>query len=299
MSAIIVFVATAYALSIALSLVVGLTGGHESPLIGLRYLSMFLPAVSVLIPSAMGEAPRVRWDHFPLRYLPVALFLMPAVLHAVALPMLVRLEGPVEWQEWLTPQADGLYHTPADRGWGTLTLAGLAGRIMLNAVVGLVVVSILAFFEEVGWRGWLLPRLKDRMGARAAVVVTAIIWAVWHVPFQLSGIQHIDAVSPVELALGVPFGIMATGLILGWLWLRTESIWIVSIAHGALNNWGQYAFKYMKDPAGPNIAETVALDAQAVGAGFLALLVIGAVLLWAVPQESTARMAQGSETPRL
>jgi membrane protease YdiL (CAAX protease family) len=128
------------------------------------------------------------------------------------------------------------------------------------------------------------------MGARTAVVVTAIIWAVWHVPFQLSGIQHIDAVSPVELALGVPFGIMATGLILGWLWLRTESLWIVSIAHGALNNWGQYAFKYMKDPVGPNIAETVALDAQAVGAGFLALLVIGAVLLWwAVPQERTAR----------
>jgi membrane protease YdiL (CAAX protease family) len=34
---------------------------------------------------------------------------------------------------------------------------------------------------------------------------------------------------------------MAAGLIIGWLWLRTESIWLAAIAHGAMNNWGQYA----------------------------------------------------------
>ena len=49
MRAILAFVGASYALAIALSLVVGLTGGHESPLIGLGYVSMFLPAVSVLI----------------------------------------------------------------------------------------------------------------------------------------------------------------------------------------------------------------------------------------------------------
>ena len=79
MKAILVFVATAYALSIALSLVIGFTGGHQSPLIALGYLSMFLPAVSVLIVSVtMKEPLRIRWDRLPLRYLPVALFLIPA-----------------------------------------------------------------------------------------------------------------------------------------------------------------------------------------------------------------------------
>jgi membrane protease YdiL (CAAX protease family) len=289
MKAIVAFVTTAYALSIVLSLVVGLSGGHDSPLIGLAYLSMFLPAVSVLIVnSAMNEAPRVRWDHFPLTYLPVALFLIPGILHAVMLPLFARA-GPIAWQDWLTPQADGLYHTPASRGWGTLTIYGLAERIALNAVVGLAVVSFLAFFEEIGWRAWLLPRLADRMGARRAVVATAVIWGLWHVPFQLSGIQHIDGVSAVRLALSGPLGIMITGLIIGWLWLRTESIWVVSIAHGALNNWGQYALKYMKDATGPNVAEQVARDLQVLGAGFLALLVVGIVLLW--------RGAAPSETP--
>ena len=277
---ILTFVAIAYALSIALSLVVGLTGGYQSPLIGLRYLSMFLPAIAVLILTlAMNEPARHLTTPFPWRYLPIALFLIPVVLHAVMLPTMMALQGTIAWQDWLTPQADGLYRTPESRGWGTLTLTGLAGRIALNAVVGLVVVTFLAYFEEIGWRAWLLPRLEDRIGPRRAVVVTAVIWGFWHVPFQLSGIQHVDGVAPVRLAMGAPFGIMATGLVIGWLWLRTENVWIVSIAHGALNNWGQYAFKYMKDPEGPHIEEVIASDLQVAAAGSLALLVVGTILL--------------------
>jgi membrane protease YdiL (CAAX protease family) len=189
------------------------------------------------------------------------------------LPAIAAVEGRLPWEDWLTRQADGLYHAPASRGWGTLTIQGLIGHIVLNAVVGLVIASFLSFFEEVGWRAWLLPRLKDRMSPRRAVVVTAIIWGFWHVPFQLSGIQHIDGVSPQRLALTLPFGIMITGLIIGWLWLRTESIWLVAIAHGALNSLGQYALKFMKDFAS---RET---DIVAGGAGSLALLMVGIVLL--------------------
>ena len=287
------FVAIAYMLSIALSLVVGLTGGYTSPLIGLRFLSMFLPAVAVLIVNiAMKEPPYIDPKPFPWKYLPVALFLIPVVLHAVMLPAMIALQGSLGWQDWLTPMSDGLYHTPVSRGWGTLTTAGLAGRIAVNAIVGLVVVTILAFFEEIGWRAWLLPRLEGRMGARWAVVVTAIIWGFWHVPFQLSGIQHIDGVSPVRLALLAPFGIMTTGLIIGWLWLRTKNVWLVAIAHGALNNWGQDAFKYMKDAVGPNLQEQVARDLQVLNAGSLALLVLGILLLWrGIPVVGTTRNA--------
>jgi hypothetical protein len=107
---ILAFVVIAYTLSIMLSLVVGLTGGHESVLIGLAYLSMFLPAVSVLIVSrTMNAPPCIRWRHFPLKYLPVALFLIPGVQHAVMLPFMATAPGGVQWQDWLTPQADGLY----------------------------------------------------------------------------------------------------------------------------------------------------------------------------------------------
>ncbi|HEX3704517.1 MAG TPA: CPBP family intramembrane glutamic endopeptidase [Vicinamibacterales bacterium] len=238
-------------------------------------MSTFLPAAAVLIAIAtVNERPRVRWEDFPLRYLPVALFLIPGVLHAVTLPLLVVLEGPLPWQDWLTPQADGLYHTPLTRGWGILTVEGLVARVALNAAAGLAIVSVFTFFEEIGWRVWLLPRLRDRVGPRSAVVVTAVIWALWHVPFQLSGVQHIDGVSPGRLASTLPVAIIIAGLILGWLWLRTESIWLVSIAHGALNNWGQYAFRYMKDSG------SVGKDTLALSGGFLALFAVATCLLW-------------------
>jgi membrane protease YdiL (CAAX protease family) len=168
---------------------------------------------------------------------------MPAVLHLTMLLAMAFMEAGLQWQDWLYRGADGLYHTPPSRGWGDLTTAGLIAHVAINAFVGLAIVSFMALFEEIGWRAWLLPRLNDRFGARWAILTVAMIWALWHVPFELSGILHIEGVSPAKLALVVPPGTMAAALILGWLWIRTESVWLVAIGHGALNNWGQYALQ--------------------------------------------------------
>src|SRR5687767_12576935 len=199
--AIATYVALAFALGVALSLIVGVTGGYRSPFIGLRFLSMFSPAVAVLgVRSLTRTAVDVEWHRVSWTYVPVALLLLPIVLHAAMVPVTVAYEGRLPWQGWLTPQPDGLLHSSTERNWGVMTPTALAGRIAVNAGVGVVVVSVLALFEEIGWRGWLLPRLQLRMGARVAVVITSAIWAVWHIPFQLSGVQPVDGVSPVMLA---------------------------------------------------------------------------------------------------
>jgi membrane protease YdiL (CAAX protease family) len=134
---------------------------------------------------------------------------------------------------------------------------------------------VLAVFEEIGWRAWLLPRLEARLSSAKAVILTSAIWALWHVPFQLSGIQHIDGISPPTLAVYISFGIFASGLMIGWLWLQTRNIWIVSLAHGSLNNWGQYAFKFMTD------RPVTSDDLLVLSAGSLAQLLVGIVLLTA------------------
>lgn len=246
--AILVFIAIAYALGIALSLAVGTTGGASSPLAGLGYLAMFIPAATVIVMRlTFGERLRADWRRFPVAFLPFALFLIPAALHGAMLPEAVREEGALRLQSWLTPDANGLFHTSPARGWGTITAPMLAFRIALNAVAGLLAASALAFFEEVGWRAWLLPRLAARLDARAAVLVTSFVWALWHVPFALAGIHHIDNASPVRVAISVPLASVGIGLVLGWLWMKTRSIWMVTLAHGAVNDWGQYAFKYLND----------------------------------------------------
>lgn len=265
----------------------------NSALIGLAYLSMFLPTAAMLIVSSVrGEASRVHWHCFPLKYLPVALFLTSLVLHAAMLPLTGAFGSGLQLQSWLTPQADGLYHTPASRGWGAVTISGLATHIVPIAVVGLLTVSFFAFLEEIGWRAWLLPRLAHRLGGGNAVVVPSIVWALWHVPFQLSGIRHISGVSPTKLASRMPFGIMAAGFMPGWLWIRTESIWLVAVAHGASNNWGQYTFKFMKDSATP------AKDITVLGVSSLVLPASGAFLLWSDVESRPEAPASNATTQR-
>ncbi|MCH7680445.1 CPBP family intramembrane metalloprotease [candidate division KSB1 bacterium] len=176
------------------------------------------------------------------------------------------------WQSWLTPAEDGLYHSPEARSWGVLTTGCLAFRIFQNAFVGIILVSFFAFFEEMGWRAWMLPRLVNRFNLRTGVLVSSIIWALWHIPFVLGGIHHIEGTPMLALLLLNPLGHIGAGNVIGWLWIRTRSIWLVTLAHGALNNWGQYAFKYMADsPGGNNIWLLVALNLTlfTVGIAFL------------------------------
>lgn len=267
--AIIGFTVLVYALSATIAFGAWVTGNS-----GLLFAAMFVPALSAaLVGYATGERLDIDWSRFPLRYLPLALFLIPVLMHAAMLPATSLLEGHVPRQPWLTPDQQGLYHAPAERGWGTLSRTALAGRIVLNAFFGVVAMSFLALFEEIGWRGWLLPRLIARLGTRRAIVVTSVIWGLWHAPFGLTGLVGSPSMSQTAYAaIGWPIGVFVFGLVLGWLWVRTESIWIVAIAHGSLNNWGQYAFKYVNDFA-------TADEGQVLLAGIATVFVTGVALL--------------------
>jgi membrane protease YdiL (CAAX protease family) len=201
------------------------------------------------------------------------------------LPLTASLEGELPWQEWLRAGSDGLFHTPAERGWGTLTAGALAVRIAMNAIFGLAVVSGLAFFEEIGWRAWLLPRVLKRTGPPLAVLIVAIVWALWHLPFVFSGIYPAfkSRPNPFLVAAVMVMANIAFGLVIGWLWLRTESIWIVTLGHGSLNNWGQYAFKFMRDFRFAN-------DLLILSAGAAAVLGVGTALLaFALPERVSAK----------
>lgn len=204
--------------------------------------------------------------------MPVALLALPIAVHAIALPGMFLFEGRLPWAEWLFPRDDGLIHVPSEWGWGVLTPAGLARRMAINAAAGLLVVSVFAFFEEIGWRAWMLPRLAARFGERGGVLASAAIWAAWHVPYALSGLQQVENIAPVTLAVVQVCGQLGAGMFLAWLFMRTRSIWAVTLAHGTLNNWGQYAFKYMRSGGEHDAAllSLVSAALLAMGAGVIA-----------------------------
>lgn len=111
-----------------------------------------------------------------------------------------------------------------------LTTIALVQLISLPASI--LIGSLSAFGEELGWRGWLLPNLLP-LGTWPALLVSGAIWGVWHAPLILLGYnyQRTDVVG-VLLMVG---WCMLLGVLIGWLRLRSASVWPAVIAHGAVN----------------------------------------------------------------
>jgi uncharacterized protein len=131
---------------------------------------------------------------------------------------------------------------------GPVALAG--GMVALNAFVGgpaisvdvplLTVVITLAFFifpgsalgEEIGWRGYALPRLQSGRSALSASLILGVIWAFYHLPLFFTG-QAFR--SPRIL---VPFVIsgIALSVILTWVYNGTGgSLLLVVLLHATAN----------------------------------------------------------------
>jgi membrane protease YdiL (CAAX protease family) len=79
---------------------------------------------------------------------------------------------------------------------GVLPLNALLGGPALSLGMPLVGAAVFLAFsifpgsalgEEIGWRGYVLPRLQTRMSALSASLFLAPIWALWHLPLWLTG----------------------------------------------------------------------------------------------------------------
>lgn len=86
--------------------------------------------------------------------------------------------------------------------------------------------------EELGWRGYALPRLAARLGLGPASLLLGVIWAVWHLPlFFLRGADTYGQSFPLFL-----LQVTAISVTMAWLYARTESLLLVMLLHAAINN---------------------------------------------------------------
>lgn len=113
---------------------------------------------------------------------------------------------------------------------------GARGAIELQPITPLsLVVFVLVAGEEIGWRGFALPRLLLRFGPWGASVVLGIVWALWHWPlFSMPSMPQYG--SPFAA-----FTLYTIGLsgILTFLALGTRgSVVLATLFHGAVNTFG-------------------------------------------------------------
>lgn len=114
-----------------------------------------------------------------------------------------------------------------------LWLFFLGGLTVFNIVPGLLT----GFGEEFGWRGLMFPLLY-RLQPWLAFVGGGLIWFAWHVPLTLV-FPPAQPLSPEQTAVNLgalAVGSLFTFTFLAYVYVKSESIWVVSFAHIAINN---------------------------------------------------------------
>src|SRR5918994_4067826 len=131
---------------------------------------------------------------------------------------------------------------------GPVALVG--GMVGLNTLLGgpalslgMPLVSVAIFFafsifpgsalgEEIGWRGYVLPRLQSRMSALSAALLLAPIWALWHLPLWLTGAP---GRTPL-IYVGFVVSAFALSVLLTWVYNSTGgSLLLVVLLHATVN----------------------------------------------------------------
>ena len=88
--------------------------------------------------------------------------------------------------------------------------------------------------EELGWRGYALPRLARHLGLGGASIVLGVVWALWHLPlFFLSDSGTTGQSFPVYL-----LQVTALSVAMAWLYWKTDgSLLLVMVMHASVNNF--------------------------------------------------------------
>jgi len=244
-----IFIAIAFGLAWIVGLVVYLTGGIvNSPeiipgaqitlayvLIAVGY--MWSPALANIFTRTItregwkntGLRPQFKksWKHWLAAWLLPPLFVIAGALVFFAL-----------LPKYFDPQLSTLKSMLPNQGVGfpmplyMIILIQLAQGVILSPIIN----SLFTFGEEFGWRGYLLQKLLP-MGTKKAVLLSGVIWGIWHAPVIAMG-HNYGFNYPLFPWTGILMMIWFTtllGIFMAWITIRSNTIWPAVIAHAVVN----------------------------------------------------------------
>jgi membrane protease YdiL (CAAX protease family) len=106
---------------------------------------------------------------------------------------------------------------------------------LINFVINVVLMALTVVLgEELGWRGYLLPRLQG-IGRNRSLVAVGLVHAIWHLPLIfLTSLYHSDGNRLLVLPLFTAT-LVAASFAFGYLRLATGSVWPPTVAHAVHN----------------------------------------------------------------
>lgn len=147
-------------------------------------------------------------------------------------------------------------------------------NIVSFIVVGTVLSSVAALGEEIGWRGFLVPRLARMTTFGKTSIISGLIWSVWHWPILL--FADYNAGTAWWWAL-LNFTVMVTGISFAFSWIRlaSRSVWTAMFLHASHNLYIQGFF----DPVTTDTGNTEWVIGE-FGAGLSLVSLVVAYVFW-------------------
>ncbi len=182
------------------------------------FLLMGVPALAAVITKRKyfrGEKEALLFRKCKMRYIGLAL-LLPLIY--MGLPYVIY---------WITNP-------------GSMQLK-LSPMLFASVAVGLIYNMIPCFGEELGWRGFLVPRLIQWIGLEKTLLLTGLIWGVWHSPLLISGLYMPGTPLGYKLPMFLIM-ICAAGSIFAILTIKSKSVVPAIVMHAAHNLYDQAVF---------------------------------------------------------
>lgn len=188
----------------------------------------------------------------------------------------------LQWREGWVWYAFTLLVIPAFFLLGIVVMPGALASfqgVSRTFLVGYPINFIIIFFlggplgEEIGWRGFALPRLQARFGALRASLLLGVVWTFWHLPHFLTSAQRggpNTGLTPFFPNLLI-FLLMVTALTILFTWVFNHtrgSVFMAILLHASINTLS------IVIPLFPVPSVTGSDLAMAIGWGVLAVLVL-------------------------
>ncbi|WKY47285.1 CPBP family intramembrane metalloprotease [Eubacteriaceae bacterium ES3] len=242
MKRIYIFLGICFALTWSLEFFMMANGGLSSTF-GLLMLSavMLIPAISTILTRLItkegfknfGIRPHlkgnVRW-YLSAWFLPSILIGLGAILYFLIFP---EHFDPTMSQMVSQYEAQGV--ALPEGSMTALFISQLAMGLLLGPALNIITTS----GEEIGWRGYLLPKLMDKFSPRLSVIISGAIWGLWHAPVIAMG-HNYGLDYPFFPWLGI-FAMILWCIVLAaffsFVTIKTKSWLPASIAHGSVNSF--------------------------------------------------------------